>query len=235
VSVLAALPLLSADGANCRFDDETPSRPRRYFREFVQVPDMNGTGIEEMSVERLAVHLLFDFEPQADDVVCPIARLIRGARGQFELDPAFVPPRLTLAAHPRHAARITRLSDILLAKSVALAARHSERIDQIADFGVADVSLFWLLHCIHTHWPRLAFLASHPNQPPERLYDVMASLAGALMTGSTRATLTDLPAYQHAAQDEIFAALEGLIRDLLDAIIPSRVVAIGLTKLTPTA
>src|SRR6476620_11472204 len=33
VTVFAALPLLNADGSNCRFDDETLSRPRRSFRE----------------------------------------------------------------------------------------------------------------------------------------------------------------------------------------------------------
>ena len=76
-----------------------------------------------------------------------------------------------------HLQRIARLSDILLAKSAALAARRSERLDQIAEFGVADVSLFWLLHCIHTHWPKLSFLGTHPNQPPERLYEVLATLS----------------------------------------------------------
>lgn len=235
VTVLAALPLLNADGNNCRFGDETLSRPRRYFREFVEVPDLNGTGVEELSVERQAVHLLFDFEPHADDVVCPIARLVRGARGQFELDRAFVPPCLTLVAHERHRERVARLSDILLAKSTALAARRSERIDQIAEFGVADVSLFWLLHCMHTHWPRLSFLGTHPNQPPERLYDVLATLSGALMTFSTGTPLTAIPPYVHTKQDEIFTTLEALIRDLLDAIIPSRVVPIGLTHKSATS
>ncbi|MDR5753441.1 MULTISPECIES: type VI secretion system baseplate subunit TssK [unclassified Caballeronia] len=234
VTILAALPLLNADGSNCRFDDETPSRPRRYFREFVEVPDLNGTGVEERSVERHAVHLLFDFEPHADHVVCPIARLVRGVRGQFEVDRAFVPPCLTLAAHERHQERIARLSDILLAKSTALAARRSERVDQIAEFGVADVSLFGLLHCIHTHWPKLAFLGTHPNQPPERLYDVLATLAGALMTFSTGTSLAAIPPYEHAKQEEIFSALEALIRDLLDAIIPSRVIPIGLTHKSAT-
>jgi len=206
VVVLAALPLLNADGSNCRFDDETLSRPRRYFREFVEVPDLNGTGVEELSVERHAVHLLFDFEPHADDVVCPVARLVRGARGQFEMDRVFVPPCLTLAAHERHRERVARLSDILLAKSTALAARRGERIDQIAEFGVADVSLFWLLHCIHTHWPKLSFLGTHPNQPPERLYEVLATFTGALMTFSTGTALTAIPPYEHAKQDDILDA-----------------------------
>ncbi|OXC79047.1 type VI secretion system baseplate subunit TssK [Caballeronia sordidicola] len=232
--VVAALPLLNADGSNCRFDNETLSRPRRYFREFIEVPDLNGTGVEELSVERHAVHLLFDFERHADDVVCPIARLTRGAKGRFEIDRTYVPPCLTLSANTRHQERIARLSDILLAKSTTLAVRRSERVDQIAEFGVSDVSLFWLLHCIHTHWPKLAFLGTHPNQPPERLYEILAGLTGALMTFSTGTALTSIPMYEHAKQDEVFSTLESLIRDLLDAIIPSRVIPIGLARKSAT-
>jgi type VI secretion system protein ImpJ len=54
------------------------------------------------------------------------------------------------------------------------------------------------------------------------------------MTFSTSAQLTDIPPYDHARADEIFAKLETLIRDLLDAIIPSRVVPITLTRKSVT-
>ncbi|CAG4895263.1 type VI secretion system baseplate subunit TssK [Paraburkholderia gardini] len=234
VVVLAALPLLNATGSNCRFDETSLARPRRSYREFVNVTDLNGTSEVEIAAERHAVRLLFDFEPHADDTVCAIARLTRGASGQFEADPHYVPPCLTLAGHPLHIERVKRLADILLAKSAALGARKSERIDDVAEYGVADVSLFWLLHAIHTYWPQLRFFSTHPNQPPERLYGVLAELASVLMTFSTGAQLTDIPVYDHARAHEVFAKLETLIRDLLDAIIPSRVVAIGLARKSPT-
>lgn len=232
--VMAALPLLNAEGGNCRYDEEKLARPRRYFREFVKVPDLFGESVEELAVQRHAVHLLFDFETQADDMACPIARISRNTRGQFEVDQTYVPPCLLLSAHPRHLERINRLTDILLAKSAALSSRRRERVDQIAEFGVADVSLFWLLHCINTHWPDLSFLLSHPNQPPEKLYAVLARLAGALMTFSTGTTLSALPAYEHGQQEQVFSKLESLIRELLNAIIPSRVIPIGLTQKSPS-
>ncbi|HEV7445190.1 MAG TPA: type VI secretion system baseplate subunit TssK, partial [Steroidobacteraceae bacterium] len=50
----------------------------------------------------------------------------------------------------------------------------------------------------------------------------------------TGTNLSAIPAYEHANQDEIFATLETLIRELLDAIIPSRVIPIGLTRSTST-
>ncbi|KGC70171.1 hypothetical protein DP57_6113 [Burkholderia pseudomallei] len=234
VVVLAALALPDANGNNCRFDEATLARPRRAYREFVKVTDLNGTSESEIAVERHGVRLLFDFESHADDTVCAVARLTRSTSGQFQVDHRFVPPCLTLASHALHIERINRLADILQAKSLALGARRSERIEQVAEYGVADVQLFWLLHCIHAAWPQLRLHASHPNRSPEHLYVTLAQLASALMTFSTLSQLTDIPAYDHGRADEVFAKLESMIRDLLDAIIPSRVVSIGLTRKTPT-
>ncbi|KVN41889.1 type VI secretion protein [Burkholderia pyrrocinia] len=234
IVVLAALALPDANGGNCRFDETTLARPKRAYREFVKVVDLNGAGETEIAAERHAVRLLFDFEPHDDDTVCAIARLTRATNGQFQIDRGFVPPCLTLSGHVLHVERINRLADILGARSAALGARRSERIEQVAEYGVADVQLFWLLHCIHNAWPQLRYLASHPSQPTDRLYQVLAQLAGALMTFSTSAQLTDIPPYDHARADDVFARLESLIRGLLDAIIPSRVVSIGLMHTSPT-
>lgn len=234
VVVLAALPLMNATGSSCRFDETTLARPRRSYREFVRVTDLNGTGEAEIAAERHAVRLLFDFEPHADDTVCAIARLTRGTGGHFQIDPHYVPPCLTLASHPLHVERAKRLADILQAKSAALGARKSERIEAVAEYGVADVSLFWLLHCIHTYWPQLRFFTTHPGQPPERLYSTLAQLTSVLMTFSTGSQLNEIPTYDHARAEEIFEKLEKLIRDLLDSIIPSRVISIDLTRRSPT-
>jgi type VI secretion system protein ImpJ len=234
VVVLAALALPDANGNNCRFDETSLARPCRSYREFAKVMDLNGTDETEIAAERHAIRLLFDFELHADDTVCAIARLTRATNGQFQVDHRFVPPCLTLASHPLHLERINRLVDILQAKSLALGARRSERVDQVTEYGVADVQLFWLLHCIHAAWPQLRLYASHPARPPEHLYATLAQLASALMTFSTGAQLADIPAYDHARADEVFAKLEAMIRALLDAIIPSRVVSIGLTRRGPT-
>ncbi|HKT95961.1 MAG TPA: type VI secretion system baseplate subunit TssK [Paraburkholderia sp.] len=234
VVVFAALALPDANGSNCRFDETTLARPRRAWREFVKVTGMNGTGDAEIAVERYAVRLLFDFEPHDDDTVCAIARLTRTSNGHFQVDQRFVPPCLTLGGHPLHLERINRLADILHAKSVALGARRSERMEAVIEYGVADVQLYWLLQCIHAAWPQLRLFASHPGRPPEHLYLTLAQLASSLMTFSTAAQLTDIPAWDHAHADDVFAKLESMIRELLDAIIPSRVVSIDLTRRSQT-
>ncbi len=234
VVVLIGLPLVDAQGGNCVADGERPARPRRFVREYLEVADLHGEGKEEISVERHALAFLFDFEAQGDYVTCPIARLTRTTQGHFALDPAFVPPCLFLSASERLTERMTRLSEILSAKSASLAVRRRERSDQIADFAVADVALFWLLHSVNSNWPELARLCAAPRQHPERLYAVLARLAGSLLTFSTTESLQAVPAYDHLAPEPVFAELESLIRTLLDAVIPSRVVPVALERVRST-
>ncbi|WER48135.1 type VI secretion system baseplate subunit TssK [Cupriavidus sp. WKF15] len=234
VVVLVGLALVDAQGGNCVEARERPARPRRFVREYLEVADLHGEGKEEISVERHALALLFDFEEHGDYVTCPIARLVRTPQGRFEVDPAFVPPCLFLSASDRLTERMSRLSEILIAKSASLAVRRRERSDQIADYAVADVALFWLLHSVNSSWPELARLCTAPQQHPERLYGVLARLAGALLTFSTTETLQAIPAYDHLAPEPVFSELESLIRALLDTVIPSRVVPVALERTRPT-
>ncbi|VVE17014.1 type VI secretion system-associated protein [Pandoraea cepalis] len=234
LTVLAALALPDANGSNSQLDTTATSRPRRSYREYVKVIDEFGTEAVEIAVERHAVRLLFDFEPHADDTVCVIARLTRAASGRLHVDRDFVPPCLALSGHARHIERMQRIADILHAKSLALGTRRGERADQVIEYGVADVQLFWLLHCIHQAWPQLRHFARYPHRPTESLYLMLAQLTSTLMTFSTRAKLTDIPEYDHVRADEVFAVLETTLRDLLDTIIPSRVIPIGLARKTAT-
>ncbi len=231
VTVLAGVALVDAQGGNCVEPGEKPARPRRVTREFLHVVDINGEGKEEISVERQVVALLFDFEKVDDYVTCPLARLVRTPQGRFEPDETFVPPCLFLSASTPLTQRMRRLSEILTAKSASLAVRRKERSDQIADYAVSDVALFWLLHSVNSTWPELARFVQAPDQHPERLYAVLARLAGSLLTFSTTETLQAIPAYDHGAPEPVFAELESLIRALLDTVIPSRVVPIALERL----
>lgn len=232
--VWLGLPLFDAQGGNCIDDGQETARPRRFVREYLHVADLHEDGKEEIGVERHALTLLFDFEKGSDYIVCPLGRVVRSPQGYFELDPAFVPPSLMLSSSSVLIEHMQRLSEVLAAKSASLSARRKERTDQIADYAVADVSLFWLLHSVNSAWPELARLRQAPNQHPERLYIVLARLAGALLTFSTTESLKSIPPYDHVSPGPVFAQLDSLIRNLLDKVIPSRVVPIALERVRPT-
>lgn len=98
----------------------------------------------------------------------------------------------------------------------------------VADFAVADVSLFWLLNALNSAEPVLGQFQRHPQSPPERLYPELARLAGSLLTFSLEHQVSAIPVWQHEQQNNVFPPLFDLLGDLLEASLPSRVVAIEL-------
>lgn len=62
-------------------------------------------------------------------------------------------------------------------------AMRRESNERMADFAVADVSLFWLLNALNSAEPVLGQFQRHPQSPPERLYPELAA-AGSLLTFS---------------------------------------------------
>ncbi|MFX8067449.1 type VI secretion system baseplate subunit TssK, partial [Acinetobacter baumannii] len=74
----------------------------------------------------------------------------------------------------------------------------------------------------------LSHLYHHPDLHPERLFQEMLRLAGALMTFTKSYTLTDLPAYDHDQPGPVFAKLDTIVRELLDTVISTRYFAIAL-------
>ncbi|MCH3803926.1 type VI secretion system baseplate subunit TssK, partial [Campylobacter jejuni] len=69
---------------------------------------------------------------------------------------------------------------------------------------------------------------------PERLFQEMLRLAGALMTFSKVHTLADLPVYRHEQPGAAFAQLDTILRDLLDTVISTRYFSIVLEELRPS-
>jgi type VI secretion system protein ImpJ len=69
---------------------------------------------------------------------------------------------------------------------------------------------------------------------PERLYEQLLGVAGALMTFSKSWTLADLQPYQHADPGPCFAKLHLIIRELVDTVISSKYFAIMLNEARPS-
>jgi type VI secretion system protein ImpJ len=74
----------------------------------------------------------------------------------------------------------------------------------------------------------------HPGLHPERLFQRLLELAGALMTFSKGFTLADLPAYDHANPGPAFFRLDHIIRELLETVISTRYFGISLSEVRPS-
>ncbi|WP_160287190.1 type VI secretion system baseplate subunit TssK [Pseudomonas knackmussii] len=232
VVLLLALPLLQANGGNCLIGESRPSRPVRYRQEWRDVADLHGEDSQSMAVMQHVLTLRLDSDDNAEYLTCPIARLVRDGQGGWSLDDAFVPPLLDFAAHPGLLAQLDNLLTQLSAKRARLMGMRRESNQRMADFAVADVSLFWLLNALNSYQPVLSELVAHPARHPELVYLELSKLAGSLLTFSLEHDIGAIPAYRHEQPEAVFPPLFRLISTLLEASLPSRVIALELQSLS---
>lgn len=202
--------------------------PRLLRDSFTQAVDA------EVVVLRKSLQLLSDADSRAHLVHMPLLRLRRSAAGAFELDKGFVPALLHISGSDTLRLRLRQLLDILQAKVDALYGFHREPSKDIIEFRSGDVASFWLLHTASRAFAELAHLHWHPQLHPERLFQGLLSLAGALMTFSKGYRLADLPVYEHGDPGPGFERLDAIIRELLETVISTRYFAIALTETRPS-
>lgn len=230
LTVLLALPLENGNGGNLGHEEQA-DRPLRYRQEWQKVRDIYGSDSEEIAVVRHALSLRFAHDNNQDYITCPLARLMRDGQGNWSQDKSFIPPLLAFSAHAGLVQRLDTLLLQLQAKSRRLMAMRRESNQRMADFAVADVSLFWLLNALNSAEPILSDFLRHPSIPPELAWRELARLAGALLTFSLEHNVSAIPAYVHDAPASVFPPLFTLLSELLEASLPSRVIALDLESL----
>ncbi|EKS6643059.1 type VI secretion system baseplate subunit TssK [Enterobacter hormaechei] len=229
VGVVLALPLLSANGGNLD-DGRDSERPRRWKQERVSVQELTGHEQTDIPVLRHALTLRLAHQENTAWLTCPVARLVRNAQGQWVRDPAFIPPMLALSGSPSLLARLRDLLHRLQARRLRLMAMRREANERMADFAVADVSLFWLLNALNGAAPVLSDLLESPALHPELVFRELVRLTGSLMTFSLEHDLKAIPAYRHETPEQVFGPLLSLLDQLLEASLPSRVVPVVLKQ-----
>lgn len=188
----------------------------------------------DISLLRRCLRILPDSEPRDHLVHLPLVRLKRSATGVFELDARHMPPATTIAAAPTLQLLLRRLLDVLQAKVDALYGFHREPSRHVIEFRSGDIASFWLLHTASGAFARLSHYLHHPSLHPERLYEALLELAGALLTFSKAYTLADLPAYEHRQPERAFNRLDEILRDLLETVISTRCFSIALDEVKPS-
>lgn len=227
------LPAWRDDAANVY--DETLGAPAR-FRVLEDVLIDETTGGDPLVVKLAARHLQFAFDDALPDgaITMPVARLVRDGRGQFALDPHFVPPTLQVGASERLLALTRDVVTLLEAKGGALVATLSQATAAAAGGAAAyvgnELATRWLLHAVRSADAPLRHLLLTRRAHPERLYQELARLAGALCTFSMSSHPRDVPLYDHDAATDTFDALERLLRLHLDVVISSRALVTPLQR-----
>jgi type VI secretion system protein ImpJ len=234
VTYHAALPVMNSDGINCS-PTGTYHASARFAQSDRDTPDLFTQSMgAEVAYLRKSVRLVADTEALGAYDCLPLIRLRRVVSGGFEQDTTFVPASLSIMAAPRLKRQLDHLMEALQAKVGALHGHHREPSKNVIEFRSGDVSSFWLLHTVSTAAAALMHYVRHPALHPERLFEAMLGLAGALMSYSKTYTLESLPSYDHAQPGPGFAELDHIIRELLDTVISSKYFSIALDEAKPS-
>ena len=239
VTWYAALPALAPGGGNAAPNgpqrDGLPAAGARYSQSTSETPDLytNAVGAEVGYLKK-SVRLVSDQEPLGAFDCVPVIRLRRLVTGGFEPDPSFIPPGVSIASAPALKAMLDRLMDALQAKVQSLQGHMREPSRNVIEFRSGDVSSFWLLHTVSTSAAALMHYVRNPELHPERLFESLLALAGAMMTYSKQYSLTHLPHYRHDDMAQCFASLDHIIRDLLDTVISTKYFSIALSEEKPS-
>jgi type VI secretion system protein ImpJ len=234
VTYYVALPGLKPFSGNFAQPGQ-PANTARFVQANQDTPDLYTQAAPvQLAYLKKTVRLVPESDPRDSYIHFPLLRLRRAATGGFEMDTAFVPPSLSVGASPILFQQLRRLLDALQAKVSALYGHHREPSRNVIEFRSGDMSSFWLLHTASSAYATLTHPFNQPSLHPERLYEQLLGVAGALMTFSKSWTLADLPPYQHADPGPSFAKVYQVIRELLDTVISSKYFAIVLNEVRPS-
>jgi len=230
VTVVIALPHMQPGVINVEQEGVAADRPLRYREEWVSVQDAFGLEEESMAVARFNYTIRFAHENNDAWKVCPVAKLIRDGQNTWRQDPSYIPPVALFSASPVLHERLVLLNRQLRSRRQRLMTMRRESNERLADFAVADVSLFWLLNALNSHARVLTEYERFPARPPEQVWAELARLAGSMLTFSLSHDLDAIPGYDHAEPANAFPPLFDLVTELLEASLPSRVIALDMSR-----
>lgn len=156
VVVVLALPLMRANGGNCLKPDEVAERPVRYRQCWRDVRNIFGEDTRQIAVMQPVLTLRFAHQNNSDYLTCPVARLQQDSQGGWALDDTWLPPLLALQGSRWLVTQLEQLMTQLRARLSRLMNMRRESNERMADFAVADVSLFWLLNALNSADPSVS-------------------------------------------------------------------------------
>jgi type VI secretion system protein ImpJ len=235
LGVHLAIPAKKFGTANFQANGGKADLNLRFLQEGSLVKDeTSGTNEQPLSFARPNLRIIFDDELRDGFTAIKIAELKRTTTGQLMISNEFIPPILKVAANTWLTDMLRQIVEILITKSSSLGEQRRQRTSSLADFTTSEIAVFWLLHTVNSAIPALSHFFHTPLVHPEKLYLVMAELAGKMMTFSTELHPKDIVKYDHEDLYFTFYNLSTQLKDLMETVIPSRCVPIPLEKITPT-
>jgi type VI secretion system protein ImpJ len=233
IDVYFAIPPMREGGLNVAAP--TRGADTRYMPQVITLRDENsGLSEKPVAVARKNFRCLVQNEIQQGTISMRVARVKRSESNVCSLDTTFVPPLLDFHASDYLVTIARRLTEKLFSRSTLLSGIRRQKSQDLAEFSASDITSFWLLYTVNSFAPMINHLYEEGVRHPERLFEAMMALAGALTTFSTEIHPRDLPVYDHDNLSLCFTALDEKLEKLLETNIKKNWVALPLKLVRPS-
>ncbi|MFS7617241.1 type VI secretion system baseplate subunit TssK [Klebsiella pneumoniae] len=124
-----------------------------------------GDDTRQIAVIQPELTLRFAHQDNSDYLTCPLVRLQRDSQGAWLYRRDVSPAAAADPGQPLAGDAASNSCSSSLACLTRLMAMRRESNERMADFAVADVSLFWLLNALNSVEPVLGVLSALPAKP----------------------------------------------------------------------
>lgn len=201
----------------------------RYSVEEWKIEDPLGSGrSRRIEVARPSLRVVFEGEPTDGMVTLKVGEFVRDGTGRWQAHARYLPPLLRIDASPA----LRRILEDTLVLLVSCRRGLIERRGTHAptDLSAADTLLFWFLYSLNGAIGGLEHVLEVGTLPPERAYDHLRTCAAYLTTFSDDLAPMDLPPLRRDDLHGSFDGLTGVLRRLLETMLPVHHVQIPMQK-----
>lgn len=231
LDVHLALPLCSEGKMNALPAQAQAHTAARYrYRNMGVTDEVLGSDSKEIELGVASLCLLFGGESLDGYASLRIARLVRNAAGQVELDRSHIPPLLRIGGSSYLMTELRTILEILMARISSLSQGRRQVEGGFAEFSGSEETPFRLLQTLNTFTPLLAQYHYAGNMHAYELFSLMNQFTGALCTFSVDWDITKLPRYDHTNFGATFSGLTRIIRSILEADISAGCVAVPVEQ-----
>lgn len=229
--VYLALPLKRSGIADTAVK-ETTKGVYRYRTEIHDVESSNNemTDVSEMQVKTLSFQLLLETEDLSGYLCLPIAKIKESREGNnITLDEEFLPPSLTIEAHPKFTMIFDEIIALLRNRGEALA----KQITDPGYGGTAEIADFMLLQLINRNEMLLEYFLKRKGLHPEKFFIQLLQLLGELLVFTHKERRpTQFYSYQHDSLQESFDPVVLELRRSLGVIFAQSAISLELKEQT---
>ncbi|MCU7843203.1 MAG: type VI secretion system baseplate subunit TssK [Candidatus Thiodiazotropha sp. (ex Monitilora ramsayi)] len=203
----------------------------RWEADYQKVPDLYDSSRQrEILLARHNLVLIKGSNTNDQFSLLKIADLVNDGTGSYNLSCTFIPAVCRIGASDVLCGNIQRLSELFSVKAKMLRERIRQYGARISDYGPNELSSFLLLQVLNPAAAHLRHFVGNADAHPENLYRSLINIVSVLQCYKADSDPNEITAYEHNDLSQVFIGIDGLLRSLIDAVMPSMTAGMKLNR-----